>query len=264
MRMPIAAWRGAHPSNYSVGRAGRAIKYVTVHHTAANNSSLASLYANPARQGSAHFFVSDRVIEQYVDTNDTAWTNGNLVSNRESITIEVNGDWRNGYYNQGALDNLERLFRALLAYWPDAGLTYHKDVSDKPTACPADLKDKGYALQTWNKAKGGGVSKPTTNTLRIIHSEVGGWDFEKTHKGEYDQLFKNAAGHLEVNEFVHAQWVSGSKWRTRRAQAFDDAERLRQVVKDKDKEIARLSALAGEAGKWETLRTLLRELLGIK
>lgn len=152
MRLPLATWRGANSANFSVGRAGHSIKYVTVHHTAANNTSLATLYANAARQGSAHFFVSDSRIEQYVDTNDTAWTNGNLTSNRESITIETNGNWQNGYYNQATLDNLTRLFAELRRHWPGAQITYHKDVSTKATACPCDLKDKGYAKAAWDKA----------------------------------------------------------------------------------------------------------------
>jgi hypothetical protein len=110
------------------------------------------MWADPARNGSSHFYVSGTVREQYVDTNDTAWCNGNWLSNTQSLSCETRGDWR-GYYDQATLNNLtEVMYQALKAY-PSLQLTYHKDVSDKITLCPCDLKDKGYAAQCWQNAK---------------------------------------------------------------------------------------------------------------
>lgn len=153
MKLSIANFYQAHSSNFTKGRQ-RPIRFITVHHTAANNDTLRHLWQNPARNGSSHFFVSDNKIEQYVDTNDTAWTNSNWDSNNESITIETNGDWRNGYYNQKTLDNLQRLIVELRKHYPQVGLTFHTDVADKsrPTVCPADLKNKGYAKKVWDNA----------------------------------------------------------------------------------------------------------------
>lgn len=161
-KIPVASWQGAHSGNFTVGRGGKAIKYVTIHHTAANNTSLKSLYANPARQGSAHFFVSNSRIEQYVDTKDTAWTNGNFNSNQQSITIETNGNWQNGYYDQKTLDNLGTLLKAIVDAHGQLAMNYHKDVSDKPTACPCDLKDKGYAKAVYDKVIQGDDSMSLT------------------------------------------------------------------------------------------------------
>lgn len=152
MRLPIANWFPAHSSNQTAGRGGNAIDRITIHHTAANNNTLRYLWADPARNGSSHFFVSDSTIEQYVDTNNTAWTNGNFASNQRAITIEVNGDWRNGYYNQATLNNLQRLLVELRRNFPTTRLTYHMDESSTTTLCPADLKHKGYALTVWNNA----------------------------------------------------------------------------------------------------------------
>lgn len=152
MRLAIANWYPAAPTNQTAGRGGKAIDRICVHHTAALNNTLRYLWADPARNGSSHFFVSDSVIEQYVDTDNTAWTNGNFDSNQRSITIEVNGDWRNGYYNQGTLNNLKNLFVELRKRWPTARITYHMDESSTTTLCPADLKHKGYALTEWNNA----------------------------------------------------------------------------------------------------------------
>jgi N-acetylmuramoyl-L-alanine amidase len=152
MRLPIASFYPAAPTNQTAGRGGNPIDRITIHHTAALNTTLRYLWADPARNGSSHFFVSDSVIEQYVDTDNTAWTNGNFASNQRSISIEVNGDWRNGYYNQATLNNLQRLLVELRRNFPTTRLTYHVDESLTTTLCPADLKHKGYALTVWNNA----------------------------------------------------------------------------------------------------------------
>lgn len=140
----------ANASNYSKGRE-QTIKYITIHHSAGWEQTLRYLWADPSRNGSSHFWVGNTPnhIEQYVDTVDTAWTNGNWRSNNESITIEVRGDWR-GYYDQNTLDNLGKLLYELRKAYPNVAIEYHKDVSDKITLCPAELKDKGYAKVVWD------------------------------------------------------------------------------------------------------------------
>lgn len=138
----------ANASNYSRGRE-QPIRYITIHHSAGWEQTLRYLWADPNRNGSSHFWVGNGHMEQYVDTNDTAWTNGNWRSNNESITIEVRGDWR-GYYDQATLDNLGRLLYKLRQLYPNVNIEYHKRVSDKITLCPADLLDKGYAKVVWD------------------------------------------------------------------------------------------------------------------
>ena len=138
----------ANGSNYSPGRE-QPIRYITIHHSAGWEQTLRYLWADPNRNASSHFWVGNAHMEQYVDTNDTAWTNGNWRSNNESVTIEVRGDWR-GYYDQATLDNLGRLLYKLRQLYPNAQIEYHKRVSDKLTLCPADLYDKGYAKVVWD------------------------------------------------------------------------------------------------------------------
>ncbi len=151
MRIPGIAFYQAASTNYSPGRE-QPIRYITIHHSAGWEDTLRYLWANPSRNGSSHFWVGNKSgqIEQYVDTDDTAWTNGNWRSNNESLTIEVRGDWRGGYYDQATLNNLGILLTELRKRWPNVGIEYHKDVSDKITLCPADLKDKGYAKVVWD------------------------------------------------------------------------------------------------------------------
>lgn len=143
----------AHESNYTKGRGGKTIKYFTVHHTAGNESTLRYLWGNPNRNASSHFYAGDNHSEQYVDTDDTAWTNSNWTSNQESITCETRGDWRNGYKDTSTLVQLCEIMYECLKLYPNLNINYHMDVSRSGTLCPADLKHKGYALEQWNKAK---------------------------------------------------------------------------------------------------------------
>ena len=159
MTLPnITGFYPAAESNYTVGPEGHAIKYFTVHHSAGWEQTLRYLWADPARNGSSHLYVSGAVREQYVDLDNTAWCNGNWVSNLESITCETRGDWRNGYYDQATLDNLTEVMYQALKLYPNLQLTYHMDVIDKSrypggTACPADLKYQGYAQRCRDNAK---------------------------------------------------------------------------------------------------------------
>ena len=116
-------------------------------------TTLRYLWGNPDRNGSSTLFIGQGYYEQYVDTNDAPWTNGNATSNRESITAEVRGDWRFGYYDKATLDALTEAMYQTLKLFPNLKLIYHMDVSRTGTLCPADLKHKGYALACWNKAK---------------------------------------------------------------------------------------------------------------
>jgi len=131
----------AHTSNYTKGRGGKSIKNITFHHTAALNSTLRYLWADPNRNGSSHYFVGIGANrhEQYVYEKDTAWTNGNYASNQQSITIETRGDWRFGYSSQETINNLVSLVKELRIAYP--GITYniHRQVSLKGTVCPGDL-----------------------------------------------------------------------------------------------------------------------------
>lgn len=190
MRISIAQFFSAAASNFTRGREGQPIKFITIHHSAGWEATLRYLWADPNRNGSSHFWVGNQVgqIEQYVDTADTAWTNGNWRSNTQSITIEVRGDWR-GYYDQQTLNNLELLLRELRKNYPAVAIEYHQDVSDKMTLCPADLKHKGYARQVWDNVTNWLKPKPpapaisyepiTPKRIQLIRTS-NLWDFNFT------------------------------------------------------------------------------------
>lgn len=176
MRIPnLTGFYAAYKGNYQKGR-GKPIRCFTVHHSAGWEQTLRYLWADPARGGSSTFYVSGTVREQYVDTDDTPYTNSNWPSNQESLTCEVRGDWRNGYYDQATLDNLTEVMYQCLKVWPHLVLTFHKDVADpgRSTLCPADLKDKGYAAACWNKAKQriAAENAPKPQPSKITYSEI--------------------------------------------------------------------------------------------
>ena len=82
-RYPGAIWRpltGSEGTNWRRGRARRKpnVSLIFVGHSAVSNEkSLFGLFNNPARRASCHIFVDfDGGAEQYVDTDDTAFTNG--------------------------------------------------------------------------------------------------------------------------------------------------------------------------------------------
>ena len=153
MKLPNIPFYPAHWSNYTKGRTSPIRKF-TIHHSAGWEDTLRYLWQNADRNASSTFWVgrTPGAIEQYVDTDDTQWTNGNFVSNSESITVETRGDWR-GYYDQVTLDNLTELMYRCLKIFPNLVLEFHMDVSSSTTLCPAELKNKGYAAACWQKAK---------------------------------------------------------------------------------------------------------------
>lgn len=132
--------------NYSQGRQGKRINFITFHHTAATAISAVNKFSNPASQTSSHFVVGETEIWCCVDTDDTAWTNGNWNSNLECITIEHHGDWRNGYYNQKVIDNSAKLVAWLRSLYP--GISYNRHNQVAQTICPGDLPVE----QIWNAA----------------------------------------------------------------------------------------------------------------
>jgi N-acetylmuramoyl-L-alanine amidase. len=152
MKLAGVPFYQANGNNYTPGR-GRPVRKLTIHHSAGWENTLRYLWADPNRNGSSHFWVGNQPnqIEQYVDTDDTAWCNGNWASNQESISVETRGDWR-GYYDRATLDNLYTLMVKLLPHYPNLILEFHMDVSSTVTLCPADLKHKGYARAEFDRA----------------------------------------------------------------------------------------------------------------
>jgi len=90
------------------------------------------------------------------------------------------------------------------------------------------------------------IDKNSTNSLRIIHSEVGGWDMGSAHDGSSDALFHGAWDGHTYDEFIYAQWSgSGVAFRAKRIEAIDYFDNKRpqveQQVKDLTVQVAELT-----------------------
>ena len=132
--------------NYTTGRNGVTVKKLTFHHVVGSAESAISRFSNPSQQVSAHFVVAPNKIYCCVDTDNTAWTNGNWASNLESVTIEHAGDWRFGFRDEGVIQQSAILVAWLRTLYPSATPIRHRDVSQ--TACPGDLPVE----EIWNRA----------------------------------------------------------------------------------------------------------------
>lgn len=132
--------------NYTKGRQGTPVRKITFHHAVGSAQSAVNRFLKPSEQVSAHFIVAPDRIICMVNTDDTAWTNGVWASNLESVTIEHEGDWRNGFRNEATINNSARLVAWLRKLYPTATPNRHRDI--KATACPGDLPVE----EIWNKA----------------------------------------------------------------------------------------------------------------
>lgn len=132
--------------NYTPSRSGQPVRHITFHHVVGPASSALARFDNPSQQVSAHFVVGHDVIYCCVNTDDTAWCNGNWQSNLESVTIEHEGDWRNGFRDDRVINNSARLVAWLRTLYPSATPNRHRDII--ATACPGDLPVE----EIWTKA----------------------------------------------------------------------------------------------------------------
>lgn len=158
----------AHPNNYTVGRVGGRNGQQTQHHVVGSADSAVAVFKNPSRQASSTYVVTDipGVIYQPVGLGNTSWADGNLASNRRSVTVEHHGDWRFGYRNETVIQN-----SAMLNAWlRDQGIVTHqhrhREISPG-TLCCGDLP----IAEIWNRAteiinrayaSGGTVTPPQT------------------------------------------------------------------------------------------------------
>lgn len=132
--------------NYTEGRFGTPVRRIAFHHVVGTAASAVSKFKNSASQTSSHFVVASNKIYCCVDTDNTAWTNGNWDSNLESVTIEHEGDWRFGFRDDGVINQSAILVAWLRTLYPNATPIRHRDVFS--TACPGDLPVE----EIWNRA----------------------------------------------------------------------------------------------------------------
>lgn len=135
----------AYEGNYTKGRSGRNIEAITIHHMAGRLTAedCGEIFQQVGRCGSSHYGIGyDGKIAQYVDEENTAWTNSNWDSNCKSVTIETSDNDNSWYVNDTTLNSLIKLV-ADIAKRNNLGtlvsgknLTWHSMFTS--TTCPGD------------------------------------------------------------------------------------------------------------------------------
>lgn len=190
----------ADEGNYTKGRSGRSIEAITIHHMAGRLTAeqCGRIFQAKGRYGSSHYGVGyDGSIANYVDEEDTAWTNSNWDSNCKSVTIETSDDNSNWYVNDTTLNSLIKLV-ADIAKRNNLGklvkgknLTWHSLVADKgrETDCPGDyLRSKiQYIADEANKINGYGSTTSDTkvNVYYRVKTQKHGWLPEVKNLDDY-------------------------------------------------------------------------------
>ena len=87
-RYPQAQWVGADPHNWSGGAIQH--RFIIIHVEQGTESGTAAWFHNPAAQVSSHFGIAKNGhLQQFVDTNQTAYAEGPF--NGDGISIEFEG-----------------------------------------------------------------------------------------------------------------------------------------------------------------------------
>lgn len=156
----------AYEGNFTYGRSGYGINAITIHHMAGILSAeqCGQIFQQVGRYGSSHYGIgNDGRIGQYVNEENTAWTNSNWESNCQSVTIEtsnceIGGNWA---VSNEALNSLIKLV-ADIAKRNNLGhlvkgvnVTWHSMFT--ATTCPGNylLSKMDYIIDEANKINEG-------------------------------------------------------------------------------------------------------------
>jgi hypothetical protein len=183
----------ADEGNYTKGRSGRSIEAITIHHMAGRLTAkqCGRIFQAKGRYGSSHYGVGyDGSIANYVDEEDTAWTNSNWDSNCKSVTIETSDNDNSWYVNDITLNALIKLVadiakrRNLGKLVPRKNLTWHSMFTN--TTCPGDyLRSKmQYIADEANKINNESTSNEV-NVYYMARTQKHGWLKEVKNLEDY-------------------------------------------------------------------------------
>ena len=199
----------ADEGNYTKGRSGRNIEAITIHHMAGRLTAeqCGRIFQAKGRYGSSHYGVGyDGSIANYVDEENTAWTNSNWDSNCKSITIEISDNDNSWYVNDTTLNAVIKLVadiakrRGLGTLVPGKNLTWHSMFTN--TTCPGDyLRSKmQYIADEANKINNSEpIKEKTTEELarEVIEGKYGNGEDRKNALGD-----RYAEVQARVNEIL--------------------------------------------------------------
>ena len=183
----------AGEGNYTKGRSGRSIEAITIHHMAGRLTAeqCGRIFQAKGRYGSSHYGVGyDGSIANYVDEENTAWTNSNWDSNCKSVTIETSDNDTSWYVNDTTLNSLIKLVadiakrNSLGTLVPGKNLTWHSMFTS--TDCPGDyLRSKmQYIADEANKINNESTSNEV-NVYYMARTKKHGWLKEVKNLEDY-------------------------------------------------------------------------------
>lgn len=215
----------AYTGNYTKGRNGKKIEAITIHHMAGKLTAkeCGKIFQAQGREGSSHYGIGyDGIIGQYVDEDDTAWTNSNWDSNQTSVTIEVsNSDNNSVKVNDTTLDSLIKLV-ADIAKRNNLGtlvkgqnITWHSMFTS--TTCPGEylLSKMDYIIEEANKIN----SEPTSNKVNVyykVKTVKHGWLPEVKNLEDYagfeNSPVVNVAIKVDKGSIKYRVHIKGGNW----------------------------------------------------
>ena len=211
----------AHSNNYTVGRSGRNIEMIAIHHMAGilTAEQCGKIFQNASRKASSHYGIGkDGKIALYVDEANTAYTNSNWDSNCKSVTIETSNCKLGGDYpvSDVVLNKLIELVADIAKRNNLGKLVKGKNVvwhrMYVATTCPGDylLSKMDYIIEKANEINGKVDNNTNTETTapRKTNEEI-------------------------ANEVINGKWGNGADRKNKLTAAGYDYNAIQDIVNQK-------------------------------
>ena len=220
----------SHPNNYTVGRNGKKIEIITIHHMAGvlTAEECGKIFQNETRNASSHYGIGkDGEIGLYVDEENTAYTNGDFDSNSIAVTIETsNSEVSDDYPVSDEVLNILIKLVADIAKRNNLGtlvkgqnLTWHQMHAE--TSCPGEylLSKMDYIVEEANK-----INNETTSEPELV----------PTPEPEPIPPVLNKKSNEEIaNEVIAGKWGNGNDRKVKLTNAGYDSSAIQKIVNEK-------------------------------
>ena len=208
----------AHSNNYTVGRSGRKIEKIAIHHMAGilTAKQCGAIFQNGNRKASSNYGIGkDAEVGLYVDETNTSYCNSNWDSNCKSVTIETSNCEIGGDYpvSEAVLNKLIQLV-ADIAKRNNLGklikgknVVWHRMYA--ATTCPGNylLNKMDYIVEEANK-----INNQTNSTP------------ETSNKKSNEEI---------ANEVIAGKWGNGADRKTALINAGYDFSAIQEIVNQK-------------------------------
>ena len=262
----------AHKNNYTVGRSGKKIEIITIHHMAGilTAEECGRIFQNETSGVSSHYGIGkDGKVGLYVDEENTAYTNGDFDSNSRAVTIEASNSEASGDYpvSDEVLNVLIKLV-ADVAKRNNLGtlvkgenLTWHK--MHVETSCPGEylLSKIDYIVEEANKINNETASEPAPEPVspvlksneeianeviagkwgngnaRKVKLTQAGYNYNVIQKIVNEKLLGSTStkkSNEELSqEVIRGDWGNGKERKNKLTQAGYDYNAIQKIVNDK-------------------------------